>query len=52
MGPPRGFLEELHFLSHHQRTELGCEALNKFLVCIHSGPMRPTISIIIEFPKM
>src|SRR4029077_1819512 len=52
MRPPRCSLEQLHFLGHKQRAELGREALNEVLVRIYSGPMRPTVSIIVELPQM
>jgi hypothetical protein len=52
MRSPRRCLEQLYLLGHEQRAELRGEAFDEILVREHSGPMRSTVGVIIEFPKM
>jgi hypothetical protein len=47
-----GSVEKLHFLSNQQRSKLRCEALREVLVRLNSGPMPPTICIIVELSQM
>src|SRR4029077_19453517 len=44
--------EQLHFLGYQQWAEPRGKALNEVLVRIYSGPMRPTISVIVEPPQV
>jgi len=52
MRSPRRCQKELHLLGHQQGSELRGETFDKIPVCIHSGPMRATVGVIIEFPEM
>ena len=52
MRSPRRWVQELYLLGHYQGAELRGEAFDEILVREHSGPMRATVGVIIEFPKM
>ena len=52
MRSPRRWMEELYLLGHHQGTKFRSEAFDEIPVREHSGPMRSTVGVVIEFPKM
>src|SRR4051812_6675605 len=52
MRTPRGGVQQLDLLRHHQRAELGGEALGEALVLEHRGPVRAAIGVVVEFPEM
>src|ERR1700747_3153607 len=52
MRSPRRCLGELYLLGHQQGAELRGESLDEIFVGRHTRPMRATVGVIIEFPKM
>src|SRR5262245_17338229 len=52
MRPPRRLGHQLHFLAHHQRSELRSEPLDEILVPEHGRPVRAPIPIVLEFPDV
>src|SRR3954469_21406879 len=52
MRPPGCCVQQLDLLRHHQRAELGGEALGEVLVGEHRGPVRAAAGVVLEFPEM
>src|ERR1700739_315443 len=52
MRSPRRWVQELYLLGHQQGAEFRGEAFDEIFVGRHTCPMRATVGVIIEFPKM
>src|SRR5258708_30209055 len=52
MRPPRGGVQQLDLLRHHQRAEFYSKAFGEGLVGEHRGPVRAPAGIVVELPEM
>src|SRR4249920_1309094 len=52
MRPPRGGVQQLDLLGHHQRAEFWNEAFGEVLVLEHRGPVGAAVGVVLELPHM